>query len=111
MRVLVCGGRDFLDEKLFRKTMLGLDITEVIEGGAWGADFMAYNWAWEREIPLRSYPANWDRFGRAADLIRNKYMLEDSKPDLVVAFPGGRETANMVKLAKEAGVKVIEVCN
>jgi hypothetical protein len=38
--------------------------------------------------------------------IRNKPMLEEGKPDLVVAFPSGRGTANMMKQAREAGVPV-----
>jgi hypothetical protein len=36
-------------------------------------------------------------------------MLEEGKPDLVVAFPGGTGTANMVKQARAAGVEVLEV--
>jgi hypothetical protein len=31
-------------------------------------------------------------------------MLDQGKPDLVVAFPGGRGTANLVKQARAAGV-------
>ena len=53
-----------------------------------------------------AYPANWKKHGRAAGPIRNKQMLEEAKPDLVIAFPGGAGTANMVKQAREAGVKV-----
>lgn len=36
-------------------------------------------------------------------------MLDLAKPDVVVAFKGGRGTADMVRRAREAGVKVIEV--
>jgi hypothetical protein len=36
-------------------------------------------------------------------------MLEEGKPDLVVAFPGGRGTANMVKQVRGTGVNVLEV--
>jgi hypothetical protein len=35
-------------------------------------------------------------------------MLEYG-PDLVVAFPGGRGTADMVRRAKAAGCEVLEV--
>jgi len=34
-------------------------------------------------------------------------MLDEGKPDLVVAFDGGRGTANMVKQAKAAGIQVL----
>jgi hypothetical protein len=36
-------------------------------------------------------------------------MLDEGKPDLVVAFPGGTGTADMVKRAELAGVKVVKL--
>jgi hypothetical protein len=36
-------------------------------------------------------------------------MLAEGKPEMVLAFPGGRGTANMVKQARSAGVSVCEV--
>ena len=46
---------------------------------------------------------------KAAGPIRNKWMLDDAHPDLVVSFYGGRGTANMIKQAREAGVEVFDV--
>jgi UDP-N-acetylmuramoylalanine-D-glutamate ligase len=60
-------------------------------------------------IPVETYEADWDTHGKAAGPIRNKRMLDEGKPDLVVAFPGGRGTANMISQARKAGVEVIEV--
>ena len=51
--------------------------------------------------------AEWHRLGRKAGPIRNQRMLDEGKPDLVVAFPGGTGTAGMVALACKAGVRVI----
>jgi len=53
--------------------------------------------------------AKWSKHGRAAGPIRNQEMIDECKPDLVVAFPGGRGTADMVRRAKAAGIRVIEV--
>jgi hypothetical protein len=39
----------------------------------------------------------------------NQMMIDDHKPNLVVAFPGGRGTAYMVLKARSAGIEVIEV--
>ena len=36
-------------------------------------------------------------------------MLEEGRPDLVIAFPGGRGTADLVARARRAGVEVMEV--
>ena len=57
----------------------------------------------------RDFLPDWEKHGRAAGPIRNKLMLDEGRPDLVVAFPGGRGTANMVKQASAASVEVIEV--
>lgn len=109
------------------------NIKTLIHGGAKGADSMCWGWVLsrnhgcsdERQLGCWVFHPDWEdlsqadsviktnKFGKKYDAMagfrRNKRMLEEGKPDLVVAFPGGKGTANMVSLAKQAGVKVIEV--
>lgn len=110
IKVLVCGGRKFNDPLTFGSWMYEIQkedsISEIIHGGAEGADWHAGKYAEWQGIPVKVYPADWKKHGRAAGPIRNAEMLEDSKPDLVLAFEGGRGTADMVRRAKEAGVRV-----
>src|SRR5690348_8540698 len=61
----------------------------IISGAARGVDTVALDWAVINWCPSEEYPADWDTHGKAAGPIRNKQMLEEGKPDLVVAFPGG----------------------
>jgi hypothetical protein len=68
----------------------------VIHGGANGADYIAGRWAQDTGgIPVEEFPADWNRHGNSAGPIRNQEMLDKGKPDLVVAFPGGRGTADI----------------
>jgi len=111
VRVLVCGGRDFSDQRAVDVALDDLHdnkgITRIIEGGASGADRFAYEWAAINCVPIEHFVADWKRNGRAAGPIRNKQMLDDGKPDLVMAFPGGRGTADMVRRAEAANVPVL----
>ena len=112
MRVLVCGGRDYLDREhakayLDRFHVLK-NITLIIQGGARGADRIAYEWAVENNIPWKEFEADWKLDGRAAGPIRNQRMLDEGKPDAVIAFPGNRGTQNMTKLAREAGLPIFD---
>lgn len=118
MRILVCGGRTFTDfakvDSVLEKIIFDgdsepIEPSHIITGGARGADFLAQRFALGCRIPHTVYPANWNQYGRRAGYVRNVQMLEEGKPDLVVAFPGGRGTAMMIELAKKAGVEVIEV--
>ena len=112
MKVLVCGGRDFTDRE-FVYANLELNCTgctELIEGGAKGVDSLAGDWADTTGRKRSTFKARWDLYGKSAGFRRNRQMLEEGSPDLVISFPGGRGTANMVSLAKQAKVKVIEVC-
>jgi hypothetical protein len=108
MRVLVCGGRDFDGWASVHKTLSEIGPSVIIQGGAPGADRLAAKWADVNGVPLVTYPALWKQ-GKKAGPIRNAFMLKDSRPDLVVKFPGGSGTANMALLAAQAGVKVREV--
>lgn len=113
MRVLVCGGRDFNDWDLFWKTMFEISkkdvITTIIHGNAKGADSFAAEWGKSFAHEVLAYPADWKTHGKSAGPIRNQKMLDEGKPDLVIAFPGGRGTAHMVKIAREAKIEVIEI--
>lgn len=110
MKVLICGGRDFDNlHFLFEKMDEIEGITHVIHGGARGADSQGGEWAYVNQLPCTVYPANWGKYGRKAGPLRNIQMLEEGKPNLVIAFPGGTGTAHMVRIVKEAGVPVKEV--
>lgn len=112
MRVLVCGGRDFDDREFLREVLDALArehvIDVVIHGDAVGADRMAGEWARLAGIRELAFPADWEKYRRAAGPIRNRQMLVEAAPDVVVAFPGGRGTANMIRQARAAGVPVHE---
>lgn len=109
MRALVCGGRDFRDYALLGRTLTAIGgITCIVHGAARGADSLAASWGYRNKIPCIPKPADWDAHGRGAGIIRNMTMLQETKPDLVVAFPGGTGTANMVQIARAAGVDVIQ---
>lgn len=85
------------------------EITEIISGMATGADTFAAEWARRFLFPLHEFPANWRKDGRAAGPIRNQRMIDEGKPDVVIAFPGGRGTADMVSRAEKSGIKVVKI--
>lgn len=109
-KVLVCGGRHYADRGAvfaFLDDIANGGRIHIVQGGAEGADGLAREWALSRCVPLTTYPADW-RKGKAAGPIRNTQMLTDENPSLVIAFPGGKGTADMIAKAKAKGVKVIE---
>ncbi len=108
MRAIVCGSRNYKNWELLYRVLDGLGITHVIEGGARGADRLAREWAQSRLIPMTTFDANWDTHGKVAGQIRNQQMLDEGKPELVVAFPLEKSsgTWDMVRKARAAGVKV-----
>ena len=129
MRVLVCGGRGYSDQKHMFDVLSRLHaetpITGLIHGAADGADRMAATWAKTRGIVAYAYPASWSdishpdalirytRSGRPYDARagyrRNQIMIDRGKPQLVVTFPGGAGTRDTIKRARTAGIRVLEI--
>lgn len=112
MRVIICGGRDYTD--LIEATRI-LDvihaqrpITEVISGGARGADRLGELWAQKKSIPCTIVPADWNTYGLKTGWIRNNAMA-DLNPDAVIAFPGGKGTDMMCRIARHRNIELIEV--
>lgn len=122
MKLLVCGGRDYADRDHLRATLYfaaeearkqGDPIVTVIQGAQRkvledgtivGADWLAREWALDTGLSVQDFPANWRLHGNAAGPIRNQEMIDVGEPDCVIAFPGGRGTADMVRRARAAGI-------
>lgn len=115
MRVLVCGGRNYGETDTDQMAEIYFAIRDIhestpidalIHGDSRGADRCAGRLAKELGIKVVPVPADWRTHGKAAGPIRNQRMIDDFKPDLVLAFPGGDGRADMVKRAKTAGIEV-----
>lgn len=105
--VVVCGGRNYGDYDRVVDVLSTLNDDDVIwQGGARGADALARKAGEELGHDVVEVPAQWARHGKAAGPIRNRLMLKLANPRLVIAFPGGRGTADMVNVARKAGVSV-----
>lgn len=111
MKVLVCGDREGFDRRRMIERLAKLPKgTVIINGCCRGVDQMADRIARLLGFGVERYPAEWKRFGRAAGPVRNKQMLAEGQPDLVLAFhhhyERSRGTKNMVKQSREWGVEV-----
>lgn len=113
MIVLITGGRDYKNQRELFAVLDRLHaergFTFLVHGDAPGADQMAHRWAKKRGVQPVAMEALWDVDGDAAGSKRNKRMLEFAKPSLIIAFSGGRGTANMMKIGFDAGVELIDV--
>ena len=111
MRVLVCGDRNWKESDPIRVFLCSLPKDSVvIHGAARGADSVAGKIAEAIGLRVETYPANWNKFGKAAGHIRNKEMLDTGKPDMVVYFhrnlKESKGTRNMVQQSVAAGLPV-----
>jgi NADPH:quinone reductase-like Zn-dependent oxidoreductase len=113
MRILVCGGRHFEDAEKIHRELSRLHwrrpVTVLIHGSVSGVGIAAEAWARRIGIAVVRYPPNWEFFGKRAEALRNAFMIEDSRADLVLAFPGGRHTADLAARASDAGIAVLTI--
>jgi hypothetical protein len=110
IRLLACGGRYYDDAELVGIVLDRIHketpISVLIHGDAAGADRLADAWAKRVGVSVDRYPADWLNLGRAAGPVRNQLMINEGKPDMVLAFPGGHGTRDMVDRARMAGLIV-----
>lgn len=106
MKTVIAGGRDYKLTDSDFEWLDTLGITEVVSGGARGADAGGEQWARGRNVPLVVFPADWKGYGKAAGYIRNKQMAEYA--DAVILFPGGNGTKSMRSEAERCNLAFLE---
>jgi len=109
MKVIIAGGRDFNNYNVLcailnsmRKLPMyyGPKLEEIVSGDAKGADTLGSHWAIEHNIPVKHFPAEWDKYGKNAGFIRNAEMGEYA--DALIAFWDGKSkgTKHMIQTMK-----------
>lgn len=122
MIVLVCGGKNLVDYWLVRRAFQLLvcrqapfdtmrPVRRVVLGGPFGAAGMAKSMATTCKLEVSAYAADWCAHGDDAGRLRNQEMLDNEDVDVVLVFPGGRDTEDMCERAYRAGVPVVRVEN
>ena len=107
MRLIIAGGRSYRLSEIDTKHLDDLEgVTEVVSGGAAGVDRDGEAWAERRGIPVRRFPADWKRHGKAAGPVRNRAMA--AYADAVALFPGKRGTESMFEEARKAGIVIYD---
>ena len=115
MKILVTGGRDFDDKKLLEaalnRVVTGVEWYKdtIVHGGAKGADTLAGRYALKYGHTERVYLPDWDKHGKKAGILRNIEMLDTEKPNVVLAFKGGKGTTHMMEYAEKKGYVVFKV--
>ena len=109
-KVIVSGTRYFNNYDLMCKKLdyflCNLEDIEIVSGTARGADALGEQHANEHNLPIKQFPADWDKYGKRAGYLRNNQMADYA--DYLVAFWDGKPkgTSLMINLAKEKGLKI-----
>ena len=98
MRVIIAGSRSIEEfaEVAIAVEESGFKVTEVVSGRARGVDMLGEAWADENDVPVKPFPADWNKWGNDAGKRRNTEMAEYA--DALVAVHDGvsNGTQNMI---------------
>lgn len=102
MKTIIAGCRDFTDINLLKQKVDYYrehtnPITEIVSGGATGADAMGEAYALLNGIPIKGFPANWNKHGKAAGPIRNRQMAQYAECLIAVWDGKSKGTKNMIE--------------
>lgn len=99
MKVIVAGSRDIIDRGIVWRSIesFPLEITEIVSGTARGVDSIAESYAKTKNIDLKQFPADWDKYGKPAGAIRNKQMAEYADALIAIWDGESRGTKNMIE--------------
>ena len=112
MKVLIAGSRSITDYSLVVAAIeeSGFDVTEVLSGGARGADRLGERYAEEHELPVVQIKPDWSR-GRHAGLQANSELAAQSEAAVIVydgVSKGTRDTIRKLQQTrKPVFVKVV----
>lgn len=108
MKIIIAGSRTITCKWIMADAVVqsGFVITEVVSGTAKGADKLGEEWAMEHGVPIKQFPADWDKHGKSAGYKRNVIMANYA--DCLIAIWDGKSkgTEHMIKIAHDKGLSI-----
>ena len=100
MRIAIVGSRSIMIDNLGDYIE---NVTEIVSGGANGVDKCAANYAKDRRIKLTEFLPEYDKYGKAAPIVRNKRIVDYA--DKVIVFWDGKSKGSLsvIKYAEKIG--------
>jgi len=108
VKTIIAGSRAFTDYETLCHAMraAGVTVTEVVSGGSSGVDALGERWATEQGLPVKRFPAQWEKYGRAAGPKRNQQMAAYGEALIALWEGGGRSTSKIIREARKRGLRV-----
>lgn len=108
MKTIIAGSREITDPSVVDRAIKesGFTITEVVSGACRGVDELGEQWAAERGVKVKRFPAGWSELGKAAGPIRNAAMAKYADALIAIWDGESRGTRHMITLAYSCGLKV-----
>lgn len=100
LKTIIAGSRNctHYDDLLRAIDVIGWRPSVILSGGARGVDAMGERWASENNIMVQKYPAEWDKYGKAAGYRRNVQMAENADALLSLWDFKSRGTKHMIDI-------------
>lgn len=108
MKTIISGTKTVKNSKLLMEAVeeSKFEISEVVTGSNFGADYLATRYAEDNKIPLKIFPSYQDSYGHSAGPIRNKEMVEYADSLIIIIDNESRETKNLIESAQKKGIPV-----
>ncbi|SNR43552.1 Protein of unknown function [Lutibacter agarilyticus] len=111
MKIIIAGSRSFTDCQKLKETcdkfLRDQNNIDIVSGTCRGADKLGEQYAKERGYKITRFPADWNKYGKAAGPIRNQQMANYA--DALIAFWNGKSkgTNNMIQLANRCNLDIL----
>ena len=115
MRTIIAGSRTITGHHAYSlikdaiKTKIGWKITKIVSGGAHGVDTEAIRYAVDNKMLFETFPANWNKYGKGAGVIRNLQMAKYADALLAIWDGQSRGTKHMIETAIKKGLLIYVV--
>lgn len=110
MKTIVAGSRTIDDlavvSAAITRSGWEKDMSCIFSGCARGVDQFGEEWAAKHGLPVKKFPADWERYGKAAGAMRNIEMAREADALIAVWDGESKGTKHMIRVAREKGLKV-----
>jgi YspA, cpYpsA-related SLOG family len=111
MKVIIAGSRTFTDYQCLCQVLAPERhrLTQVLTGGARGAELLGYRWAWKHAVKHQLFRADWERFGKAAGVRRNHQLAQAGDVLVVFGHTTSPGTAHLIQCIQQLGKPVVVI--